>query len=139
VSSSSSALFSSRDALLAEKPPGRIWVTGNTVIDALAATVERLESDRPLAATLEKRHGWVDARRRLVLVTGPTGSGKSTTLATLVDILNSTRSCRIITGDEYIGSHYFRKLTQLEMSFGDSFHHLGEVSARMQDTAGVFA
>jgi alkylation response protein AidB-like acyl-CoA dehydrogenase len=41
--------------------------------------------------------------------------------------------------DEYIGSHYFRKLTQLEMTFGDSLHHLGEVSARMQDTAGVFA
>ncbi len=41
--------------------------------------------------------------------------------------------------DEYIGSHYFRKLTQLEMGFGDSMHHLGEVSKRMQDTAGVFA
>jgi alkylation response protein AidB-like acyl-CoA dehydrogenase len=41
--------------------------------------------------------------------------------------------------DEYIGSHYFRRLTQLEMIFGDSMHHLGEVSARMQDTAGVFA
>ncbi|MDM0114206.1 acyl-CoA dehydrogenase family protein [Variovorax sp. J22R133] len=41
--------------------------------------------------------------------------------------------------DEYIVSHYFRKLTQLEMSFGDSMHHLGEVSRRMQDTAGVFA
>ena len=41
--------------------------------------------------------------------------------------------------DEYIGSHYFKKLTQLEMTFGDSLHHLGEVSARMQDTAGVFA
>jgi len=41
--------------------------------------------------------------------------------------------------DEYIGSHYFRKLTQLEMTFGDSLHHLGEVSARMNDTAGVFA
>ena len=40
--------------------------------------------------------------------------------------------------DEYIVSHYFRKLTQLEMTFGDSLHHLGEVSARMQDTAGVF-
>ncbi|CAN5466547.1 pimeloyl-CoA dehydrogenase small subunit [soil metagenome] len=40
--------------------------------------------------------------------------------------------------DEYIGSHYFRKLTQLEMTFGDSMHHLGEVSARMEDTAGVF-
>jgi alkylation response protein AidB-like acyl-CoA dehydrogenase len=41
--------------------------------------------------------------------------------------------------DEYIVSHYFKKLTQMEMSFGDSLHHLGEVSARMQDTAGVFA
>jgi alkylation response protein AidB-like acyl-CoA dehydrogenase len=43
------------------------------------------------------------------------------------------------TTDEYIGSHYFKKLTQLELSFGDTQHHLGEVSARMQDTAGVFA
>lgn len=41
--------------------------------------------------------------------------------------------------DEYIVSHYFKKLTQLEMSFGDTLHHLGEVSARMQDSAGVFA
>ena len=41
--------------------------------------------------------------------------------------------------DEYICSHYFRKLTQLEMTFGDSMHHLGEVSKRMQDSAGVFA
>ena len=41
--------------------------------------------------------------------------------------------------DEYIVSHYFRKLTELEMTFGDRLHHLGEVSARMQDTAGVFA
>ena len=41
--------------------------------------------------------------------------------------------------DEYAGSHYFKKLTQLELVFGDTLHHLGEVSARMQDTAGVFA
>ena len=41
--------------------------------------------------------------------------------------------------DEYIGSHYVKKLTQLELSWGDTLHHLGEVSARMQDTAGVFA
>ena len=41
--------------------------------------------------------------------------------------------------DEYIVSHCFKKLTQLEMTFGDSLHQLGEVSARMQDTAGVFA
>ncbi len=41
--------------------------------------------------------------------------------------------------DEYIGSHYFKKLTQLELSFGDTLHHLGEVSERMMDSAGVFA
>ena len=41
--------------------------------------------------------------------------------------------------DEYAGSHYFKRLTVLEMTFGDSLHQLGEVSARMQDTAGVFA
>jgi alkylation response protein AidB-like acyl-CoA dehydrogenase len=41
--------------------------------------------------------------------------------------------------DEYIVSHYFKKLTQLEMTFGDTLHHLGEVSNSMQETAGVFA
>jgi alkylation response protein AidB-like acyl-CoA dehydrogenase len=41
--------------------------------------------------------------------------------------------------DECIASHYFKRLTMLETAFGDSLHHLGEVSARMQDTAGVFA
>ena len=41
--------------------------------------------------------------------------------------------------DEYVGSHYFKTLTQLELTYGDTLHHLGEVSERMQDTAGVFA
>ena len=41
--------------------------------------------------------------------------------------------------DEYIVSHYFKKLTQLEITWGDTLHQLGEVSERMQDTAGVFA
>jgi alkylation response protein AidB-like acyl-CoA dehydrogenase len=41
--------------------------------------------------------------------------------------------------DEYIAGHYFKRLTVMEMTYGDSMHELGEVSARMQDTAGVFA
>ncbi len=41
--------------------------------------------------------------------------------------------------DEYAASHYFKRLTVIEMSYGDTMFHLGEVSARMQDTAGVFA
>ena len=41
--------------------------------------------------------------------------------------------------DEYIASHLFKRLTMLEVTLGDTLHHLGEVSRRMQDTAGVFA
>jgi len=41
--------------------------------------------------------------------------------------------------DEYAASHYFKRLTVIEMTFGDTMFSLGEVSARMQDTAGVFA
>lgn len=41
--------------------------------------------------------------------------------------------------DEYVVSHCFKKLTQLEMTLGDTLHHLGQVSDRMGETAGVFA
>ena len=41
--------------------------------------------------------------------------------------------------DEYAASHYFKRLTVIEMTFGDTLFQLGEVSERMQDTAGVFA
>ncbi len=41
--------------------------------------------------------------------------------------------------DDYIASHYFKRLTVMEMSYGDTMHQLSEVSARMQDSAGVFA
>jgi alkylation response protein AidB-like acyl-CoA dehydrogenase len=41
--------------------------------------------------------------------------------------------------DECAASHYFKRLTMLEFAGGDTLHHLGEVSERMGDTAGVFA
>ena len=41
--------------------------------------------------------------------------------------------------EEYVAGHYFKRLTVMEMTYGDTLHHLGEVSARMRDTAGVFA
>ncbi|RUO39675.1 type IV pilus twitching motility protein PilT [Idiomarina aquatica] len=44
----------------------------------------------------------VDAPRGLVLVTGPTGSGKSTTLAAMVDYINRTRSDHILTIEDPI-------------------------------------
>lgn len=41
-------------------------------------------------------------KKGLVLVTGPTGSGKSTTLAALLNIINEQRSCHIITLEDPI-------------------------------------
>ena len=41
--------------------------------------------------------------------------------------------------DEMLVSHCFKRLTQMEMTWGDTLHHLGQVSDHMQDTAGVFA
>ena len=38
-----------------------------------------------------------NAQRGLTLVTGTTGSGKSTTLAAMIDLINQQRSCKIIT------------------------------------------
>jgi twitching motility protein PilT len=43
-----------------------------------------------------------DARQGLILVTGPTGSGKSTTLAALIDHINSTRHGNIVTIEDPI-------------------------------------
>lgn len=46
--------------------------------------------------------GFADYPRGLVLVTGPTGSGKSTTLAALVDKINTERAAHIVTIEDPI-------------------------------------
>ena len=43
-----------------------------------------------------------DEKRGLVLITGTTGSGKSTTLAAIVDHINQTRNCHIVTIEDPI-------------------------------------
>ncbi len=48
-------------------------------------------------------------RRGLVLVTGPTGAGKSTTLAAMIEHINSTRACHVITIEDPIEYRYTRK------------------------------
>lgn len=50
-----------------------------------------------------------DEPRGLILVTGPTGSGKSTTLASMVDYVNETRAEHIITIEDPIEYVYGRK------------------------------
>ena len=43
-----------------------------------------------------------EEKRGLVLVTGPTGSGKTTTLAAMINHINETRACHIITVEDPI-------------------------------------
>jgi twitching motility protein PilT len=64
----------------------------------------------------------------LVLVTGPTGSGKSTTLAAMIDEINSFRACHILTIEdpiEYVHDHKRSAVSQREVgadtaSFSDA-------------------
>jgi len=56
--------------------------------------------------------------RGLVLVTGPTGSGKTTTLASMIDIINMEEDCHIITIEdpiEYYHPHKKSIVTQREV------------------------
>jgi twitching motility protein PilT len=58
------------------------------------------------------------AQRGLTLLTGTTGSGKSTTLAAMIDLINQTRSCKIITIEdpvEYLFSPKQAVIAQLEV------------------------
>jgi twitching motility protein PilT len=54
----------------------------------------------------------------LILVTGPTGSGKSTTLASVIDWLNQNRQCHILTIEdpiEYVHQHAKSAVSQREI------------------------
>ncbi|MCX6827014.1 MAG: type IV pilus twitching motility protein PilT [candidate division Zixibacteria bacterium] len=56
--------------------------------------------------------------RGLILVTGPTGSGKSTTLAAIIDKINRERQCHIITVEdpiEYLHRHQSSIVNQREV------------------------
>jgi twitching motility protein PilT len=56
--------------------------------------------------------------RGLILVTGPTGSGKSTTLASIIDRINETRSVHILTIEdpvEFLHHHKTAAVTQREI------------------------
>lgn len=47
-----------------------IYVTGNTVIDALLTVVEKMQSDTDLQKEMAERFSFLDANKRLILVTG---------------------------------------------------------------------
>src|SRR4029077_4450116 len=79
--------------------------------DSVAAAFRLLPLEIPtfdLLGMPESVHRLIERHQGLILVTGPTGSGKSTTQAALIDHLNKTRPYHIITFEdpiEYIHKH----------------------------------
>lgn len=81
------------------------------MIDAQIPAIESLGMPNVLYTLADKPQG-------LILVTGPTGSGKSTTLASMIDYINSTKSKHIITLEdpiEYIHHHKKSIINQREV------------------------
>jgi len=84
----------------------------------------------PVVATL------CNLSRGLILVTGPTGSGKSTTLAAMIDIINNTRSKHILTLEdpiEYLHRHKKCIVNQREIGVDSSDYARALRAALRQD------
>jgi len=75
-----------------------------------------------------------DFKKGLVLVTGPTGSGKSTTLAAMIDYINNTRSAHIVTIEdpiEFVHQNKKALFTQREIgAHAQSFSDALKVASR---------
>lgn len=74
--------------------------------------------------------------RGLILVTGPTGSGKSTTLASMINQINSERKCHILTLEdpiEYLHKHNKSIVNQREIGIDSLSFENGLRAALRQD------
>jgi UDP-N-acetylglucosamine 2-epimerase (non-hydrolysing) len=90
-----------RDNLLREGvEPSSVHVTGNTVIDALLDVTARLHRDAGLKAQLAQRFDFLDARKRLILVTGHRrenfGAGFENICLALADIAQAHTGVEIL-------------------------------------------
>lgn len=94
-----------------------IHVSRGSVGAAVRALADRIPSLEELGLP-ESAGEFTKAKKGLVLVTGPTGSGKSTTLAALVDTINRTRRDHILTIEdpiEYMHNSKMSYVTQREV------------------------
>ena len=78
-------------------------------------------------------------KRGLILVTGPTGSGKSTTLAALIDKINTNRDAHIITLEdpiEYMHHHKMSMVNQREVG-SDTGNYANALRAALREDPDV--
>ena len=94
----------------------------------LDLTIRLLPSEiRPLKelGLPESLHQSMELRQGMILICGPTGSGKSTTLASLIDYVNGRHSRKVIMVEdpiEYIIREKRSIVSQREIRSGESFH-----------------
>jgi twitching motility protein PilT len=99
------------------EPMGRFRANLHYQRGTLAATMRLLPSRVP---TLESLHlpanlaRLAEGRRGLVLVTGPTGCGKTSTLAAFIDLINNRRRDHIVTIEDPIEYHHTNRNSIVE-------------------------
>ena len=79
---------------------------------------------------------WADAMRGLVVITGATGSGKSTTVAAIIDIVNRRSSCHVLTIEdpiEYLHADNKAVVCQREIGLDAPTFHIALRAALRQD------
>lgn len=84
--------------------------------DSYSIVVRSMLEELPTLERLGLADGLADYALRnqgLILVTGPAGHGKSTTLAALIDTINTHRKCNIITVEDPIEFHHKHKLSNV--------------------------
>ena len=75
----------------------------------------------------ESINQFTEVHRGMVLVTGPTGSGKSTTLASIIDVVNSTRAGHIMTVEDPIEFlHPHKKSIVNQREIGEDTHSFSQ-------------
>lgn len=122
----------------------RFRVNAYTQKGSLAASFRNIPLTIPALDSLglpKLVHSFTGLRQGLILVTGPTGHGKSTTLAAIIDEINTLRACHIITIEDPVEFVFTPKksiISQREMYQDTQSWEVSLRSALRQDPDVVF-